>query len=77
MRSCQIKSQLILGILCLGYLSHVVDTVTIEKFLTLTYAEKVILDKLKDRIATKVTHEYMKQDAYLIMWVRGEIYTES
>lgn len=66
--------KLFLGLVCgLAYLSqNVVEGVTIEKFLTLTYPEKVTLDKLRERIAPKLQHNYMKQDAYLILWVRGK-----
>ncbi|ODN03993.1 SEC14-like protein 2 [Orchesella cincta] len=65
------RTLLIIGLIVIGEWSHLVQSVTTEQDLTLTAKEKRALDQLKERVAPIVPHEYMKQDIYLIRWLRA------
>ncbi|ODM97022.1 SEC14-like protein 2 [Orchesella cincta] len=51
--------------------SGFVEGVSVEEDLTLTYKEKMALDKFKEQMLPHLPHEYMKQDIYLIRWLRA------
>jgi hypothetical protein len=65
------KTLAILGILVIGEISRIAQAVSIEEDLTITGQEKDALEKLRGRVAAKVPHDYMKQDIYLIRWLRA------
>ncbi|ODN03975.1 SEC14-like protein 2 [Orchesella cincta] len=44
---------------------------SLEKDLTLTLLQKQTLDKFKQRVANRLPRDYMKQDIYLIRWLRA------
>jgi len=43
-----------------------------DKDLRLTRSQKEILDKFKETVISKVPHDYMKEDIYLIRWLRAK-----
>jgi len=45
---------------------------SVEKDLTLTFNQKLTLDKFKQRVTGRLPHDYMKQDIYLIRWLRAK-----
>jgi len=66
------RTLLILGIIVSGEWSCLVQCVTTDQDLTITAKEKRALEQLKERVAPTVPHEYMKQDIYLIRWLRAK-----
>jgi len=44
---------------------------TFEEDLTLTSSQKRILDQFKELVADRVPHAYMKEDVYLVRWLRA------
>jgi len=63
----------LLSLVLLGYCGELFTLVasTVEKDLTLTFQQKLTLDKFKKRMVGRLPHEYMKQDIYLIRWLRA------
>ncbi|ODM90082.1 SEC14-like protein 2 [Orchesella cincta] len=48
-----------------------VSAISVEKYLTLTLSQKTALDEFRHRVEPMLKDNYMKQDAYLIQWLRG------
>ncbi|ODM89051.1 SEC14-like protein 2 [Orchesella cincta] len=48
-----------------------VKAISVEKYLTLTLSQKSALDKFKDQVMPMLKDNYMKQDTYLIQWLRA------
>jgi len=57
----------------LSVLSGAVGKTYIED-LTLTAAEKKVLDKFRELVVDQLPHEYMKKDTFLIRWLRAKFY---
>ncbi|ODM90079.1 SEC14-like protein 4, partial [Orchesella cincta] len=47
-----------------------VKAISVEKYLTLTLSQKTALDEFKDKVMPTLKDNYMKQDTYLIQWLR-------
>jgi len=45
--------------------------VSFEEDVKLTRSEKIALDKFREKVLPILPHDYMKQDLYLIRWLRG------
>jgi len=67
MQSGKVIQFVFLVVSCLS----VVAGVSIEKDLSMTQSEKNALDKFRNRVAPILTKWYMKQDIYLIRWLRA------
>ncbi|ODM90085.1 SEC14-like protein 2 [Orchesella cincta] len=63
-------STLFLGSVVL-LVSHNVSGVSVEKYLTLTASQKTTLDKFRQKVEPMLYANYMKQDTYLIQWIRA------
>ncbi|ODM90086.1 SEC14-like protein 2 [Orchesella cincta] len=48
-----------------------VSAVSVEKYLTLTLRQKNALDKFRQTVEPILKESYMKQDTYLIQWLRA------
>ncbi|ODM89048.1 SEC14-like protein 2, partial [Orchesella cincta] len=48
-----------------------VSGVSVEKYLRMTLSQKTELDKFRERVTPLLKHNYMKQDSYLIQWLRS------
>jgi len=66
MKSCSV---LILVLLC-----HIdyAWSISLDDELTITYSQKIALDKFREIIGNRLPHEYMKEDIYLIRWLRAQ-----
>ncbi|CAL8085636.1 unnamed protein product [Orchesella dallaii] len=70
-RSVQIL--LFYGVFCfLQFIENVEGITAFEKDLSLSYSEKVTLDRFKERVAHKLPHDYMADDIYLVRWLRAK-----
>ncbi|ODM89230.1 SEC14-like protein 2, partial [Orchesella cincta] len=61
------------GILAFSLMQNIVtEAVSVEEFLSLTTSEKDALDKFRARVEPLLTSDRMKQDVYLIRWLRSK-----
>ncbi|ODN06054.1 SEC14-like protein 2 [Orchesella cincta] len=58
-------------LLFIGYHEFVVDGVAVEIDLRLTDKQKKIMDKFKQIMIPKLPHNYMKEEIYLVRWLRA------
>ncbi|ODM88895.1 SEC14-like protein 2, partial [Orchesella cincta] len=60
-------------VLCIlfQFVGNVHSMTSFEKDITLKYSEKVTLDRFRERVAHRLTHDYMKQDIWLVRWLRA------
>ncbi|ODM91439.1 SEC14-like protein 2, partial [Orchesella cincta] len=59
-------------IVCSIYNSKLCNAVSVEQDLSLTKAEKLALDKFKQEVIHLMPEAYMKEDIYLIRWLRAK-----
>jgi len=52
----------------------ITDGKTWQEDLTLTVGEKKTLDKFKELVADRLPHAFMKEDSYLIRWLRAKYF---
>ncbi|CAL8109313.1 unnamed protein product [Orchesella dallaii] len=55
----------------IGYREFLVDGVALEIDLKLTNEQKKIMDKFKEMVIPKLHHQYMKEEIYLVRWLRA------
>ncbi|OXA53320.1 SEC14-like protein 4 [Folsomia candida] len=57
-------------VLLLFYVNKTLS-VTIEQDLSITWDQKQALDKFRELVDSDLTHDYMREDIYLIRWLRA------
>ncbi|XP_021961916.1 SEC14-like protein 2 [Folsomia candida] len=51
--------------------------ISLDEFLTLTRSQKVALDEFRSAVSSKLPHQYMREDVYLIRWLREQNFNVS
>jgi len=62
---------LILLIVLFSAVLDFTQSIPVEEDLTITYKEKVALEKFRELVKTHLKDDYMRQDIYLIRWLRA------
>ncbi|XP_035712428.1 SEC14-like protein 2 [Folsomia candida] len=46
--------------------------ISLDEFVSLTSSQKAALDQFRDAVSSKLPHEYMREDVYLMRWLREQ-----